>query len=127
MGKPTQPGPEEMVTEFQKTSNLNAGKSKPNDQGLKRISNLTGEVYNKESDPQELTDVQRTWLYGEDPAVRVVNEGKVTSQVYPYDNGGSLPLGGGYHELYAFKDEPGAFRKKRTEITVQMNQPITKK
>lgn len=30
-------------------------------QGLKRISNLVGEVYSKEQDPQEQTDVQRAW------------------------------------------------------------------
>lgn len=31
-------------------------------QGTRIISNLVGEVYNKEHDPQEKTDVQRTWL-----------------------------------------------------------------
>ena len=32
------------------------------DQGTKIISNLVGEVYSTSADPQEKTDVQRTWL-----------------------------------------------------------------
>jgi hypothetical protein len=39
------------------------------------ISNLTGEVYSKSFDPQEQTDVQRAWLYSEDPGVKAVNMG----------------------------------------------------
>ena len=32
-------------------------------QGIHKISNLVGEVYSKAYDPQEQTDVQRSWLY----------------------------------------------------------------
>lgn len=39
-----------------------------NKQSMKCISGLTGEVY-KVCDPQEATDVQRSWLYSFDPAV----------------------------------------------------------
>ena len=46
------------------------------EQRTKVISNLVGEIYNKEFDPQEQTDVQRSWLYQQDPAVKVVNSGQ---------------------------------------------------
>ena len=46
------------------------------EQGIHKISNLVGEVYSKAYDPQEQTDVQRSWLYQQDPGVRAVNEGK---------------------------------------------------
>jgi hypothetical protein len=46
------------------------------EQKTKVISNLVGEIYNKEFDPQEQTDVQRSWLYQEDPAVKYVNSGQ---------------------------------------------------
>ncbi len=45
-------------------------------QKVKTISNLCGEVYNQASDPQEKTDIQRTWMYHEDPGVSAVNQGK---------------------------------------------------
>jgi hypothetical protein len=53
----------------------------------------------KESDPQELTDVQRTWLYSRDPAVTAVKEDRVKDQVTPYDNQMSLPIGEGEYAI----------------------------
>ena len=44
--------------------------------GIKKISNLVGEVYSKSFDPQSQTDVQRSWLYQQDPGVTAVNQGK---------------------------------------------------
>jgi len=69
---------DQVVNEFMETYNKQAGgQVRPFEtQGVKLISNLTGEVYSKSFDPQEQTDVQRSWLYHEDPGVRAVNEGK---------------------------------------------------
>lgn len=64
---------------------------------IKSISNLVGEVYNKNKDPQDRTDVQRSWLPTSDPClVRVKsNLGRAPSQINFFDNGTSLPLGEG--------------------------------
>ena len=97
-------------------------------QGIKQLSNLVGEVYSKDYDPQEQTDVQRTWLYTQDPAVRAVNNGMTgQTQLQMYDNATSLPLGEGYQSQMEFKDEVGAFRRIRTEITMNKNNFITRK
>ncbi len=54
---------------------------------------MTGEVF-KLDDPQESTDVQRSWLYSKDPAVAAAKVGK-TDQSLKADNELSLPLGNG--------------------------------
>ena len=97
--------------------------------GIQKISNLVGEVYSKNYDPQEQTDVQRSWLYQQDPGVRAVNEGKTgIKQVNFLDNANSLPLGEGIHKAtYEFSDKPGHYRKIRSDVTIQKNQIITKK
>ena len=96
--------------------------------GIKKISNLVGEVYSKNYDPQEQTDVQRTWLYQQDPGVRAVNDGKTgINHTQFFDNATSLPLGDGMHSQFEFNDKPGAFRRIRTDVTIQKNQIITKK
>ncbi len=47
-------------------------------------------------DPQENIHIQRTWLYAQDNSIEAVKaqgpDGK-TSQLLPYDNELSLPLG----------------------------------
>jgi len=64
-----------------------------------------GEVYSKAYDPQEQTDVQRSWLYQQDPGVRAVNEGKAgKAQMQMFDNALSLPLGEGIHATKTFSD-----------------------
>ncbi len=65
----------EVTQKFQQTYNQQAGGQHRayDQQSIKLISNLTGEVYSKSFDPQEQTDVQRAWLYSEDPGVRAVN------------------------------------------------------
>ena len=70
-------GPQETVTQFENTQKTLAGGQMRgwDQQGIKKISNLVGEVYSKEYDPQEQTDVQRSWLYQQDPGVRAVNDG----------------------------------------------------
>ena len=80
-----------------KTNALAGGRTRDYDQqGTKIISNLVGEVYSTDHDPQEKTDVQRSWLYSKDPAVNAVNQGQARKdQTFFYDNANSLPLGEG--------------------------------
>ena len=51
------------------------------EQGVKCISGLTGEVYKLE-DPQESTDVQRSWLYSKDPSIGYMQKGKKIGEGY---------------------------------------------
>lgn len=95
------------------------------EQGVKCISGLTGEVF-KLADPQESTDVQRSWLYSQDPSVAAAKKGKV-DQTLKKDNELSLPLGDGERAGLVFSDQPGYYRHKRSEITVIKNQVITRK
>lgn len=106
---------------------LAGGHPRPEEmQGLKKISNLVGEVYSKSFDPQEQTDVQRAWLYQQDPGVTAVNKGLTgKNQVFFYDNACSLPLGEGIHATKKFTDEVGAFRKIRTDVTLSKQHFIT--
>jgi hypothetical protein len=95
-------------------------------QGLRKISNLVGEVYSKAFDPQEQTDVQRSWLYQQDPGVTAVNRGQTgKNQTFFYDNANSICLGEGYHATMRFSDEPGAFRRIRQDVTLQKPNFIT--
>ena len=92
---------------------------------MKCISGLTGEVY-KVADPQESTDVQRSWLYSKDPSITAMQKGKV-DQTQKVDNELSLPLGEGFRSTQVLSDQPGFYRRKRTSITMQKNQIITRK
>ena len=85
-------------------------------------------MYSKAYDPQEQTDVQRTWLYQQDPGVRAVNNGKAGKpQMQFFDNANSLPLGEGIHAIKKFDDSVGAFRRIRQDVTIQKNDFITRK
>jgi|TARA_B110000305_G_C19315098_1_gene575992 hypothetical protein len=100
------------------------------EQGVKCISGLTGEVY-KIDDPQESTDVQRSWLYTTDASLtaaqKIMQTGKV-DQKLKEDNALSLPLGDGERAKYSFSDQPGFYRHKRqSDITVIRNNIITRK
>ena len=95
-------------------------------QGLKRISNLVGEVYSKSHDAQEQTDVQRAWQYQQDPGVNAVNCGMTgKNQQFFYDNANSLPMGEGIHATMHFDDKPGTFRIIRTDVTLTKQHFIT--
>lgn len=95
---------------------------------MKIISNLVGEVYSQQIDPQEKTDVQRAWLYSQDPGVTAVNNGQAGKiQVQPYDNTLSLPLGDGAWSQQPRSDQDGFYRKKRTDVTIIKNDFITRK
>jgi len=85
-------------------------------------------VYSKNFDPQEQTDVQRAWLYSEDPGVRAVNQGLGgKSQMQPFDNANSLPLGEGMWAAHQKGDTPGYYRRVRTDVTMSKNNVITRK
>lgn len=105
------------------------GQHRPFDkQSVKLISNLVGEVYSKKFDPQEQTDVQRAWLYNEDAGVKAVNDGVAgKTQMQPFDNALSLPLGDGVWNVHPKSDEIGFYRKRRTDVTIQKNDIITRK
>jgi hypothetical protein len=65
-------------------------------QKVKTLSNLTGEIYNANYDPQGQTDVQRSWLYQQDPSLRAANAGYSSKdQMAMFDNANSLPMGEG--------------------------------
>jgi len=81
-------------------------------------------VYKLE-DPQNSTDVQRSWLYSKDPSVYHMSIGK-TDQSLKKDNQLSLPLGDGERAKFAISSEDGFYRHKRN-ITIIKNQVITKK
>jgi hypothetical protein len=88
------------------------------------VSCLTGENLSKEhgdkKDPQEHTDVQRSWLYSKDAAVAAVREQPkvAVSQIQPYDNALSLPLGDGIWSQKPKSDQPGFYRRIRSDVTI---------
>jgi hypothetical protein len=124
------PGPAQTVAEFKKTTEVLAGTNMRafEEQRTKVISNLVGEIYNKKFDPQEQTDVQRSWLYQQDPAVKAVNEGcaRVIQANY-FDNANSLPIGEGEQLTKTFDGRMGAYAKKGTDVTKIPNQTFTRK
>ena len=77
---------------------------------------LSAEKLRTSSDPQYNTIIQRTWLPTEDPGVRArMSNNK--PEVVLVDNENSLPLGTGDYFRTERKQESGAYRKLRTEIT----------
>lgn len=65
-------GAAEVTQAFKKQGTIQGGLEIPRpfvNQGVKCVSGLTGEIY-KGADPQEATDVQRSWLYTKDPSVK---------------------------------------------------------
>ena len=96
-------------------------------QGTKIISNLVGEIYSKQYDPQEQTDVQRSWLPQQDAAIRAVIAGNSRkNQVNFFDNQNSLPLGEGV-QLALMQFGEGIYNRRGTDITKVPNQVITRK
>lgn len=113
----------EEKVKFDKQEKTQGGLREPRpfvEQGVKCISGLTGEVF-KLDDPQESTDIQRSWLYNKDPSVLAMQKGKVDQRLKE-DNALSLPLGAGERSKYTFSDQPGFYRHKRQpDITVIRN------
>ena len=95
------------------------------EQGVKCMSGLTGEIF-KQGDPKEQTEIQRAWLYPKDASLVAMQKGK-TDQTLKQDNELSLPLGDGERAGYKFSSEPGYYRHKRCDITIQKNNIITRK
>jgi hypothetical protein len=103
-------------------------------QKVRTVSCLTGENLNRQNghlrDPQENIHIQRTWMYAKDNAIEAVKEQKPTgkvSQILPYDNALSLPLGEGVWATKPKSDQTAFFRHIRSDITVQKNAIITRK
>lgn len=123
------------VTDFKAEYNKQAGgNGRPIDlQKVRTVSCLTGENLSKKDgdkrDPQEHTDVQRSWLYSKDAAVAAVRQQPEVqvSQILPYDNALSLPLGDGIWSQKPKSDAPAFFRRIRTDVTIQKNNIITRK
>lgn len=128
-GKQDAPGPQETVAGFMAKQRVAGTRVRPmEEQGTKIISNMVGEIYNKEYDPQEQTDVQRSWLYQQDPAIRAVNKGGAkTTQVNFFDNSNSLCLGEGVQYTQKNSAATGAYARKGTDVTKVPNQTITRK
>lgn len=107
------------------------------DQRIKLISNLTGEMYTNDHDPQEHTDIQRAWLYSKDPGVKTINsrpEGPhgpprdLKLALQPFDNANSLPLGEGMWPSHPkSRGQSGFYRRIRTDVTITKNNIITRK
>lgn len=79
---------------------------------------LSAEKLRTSEDPQHNTVIQRTWLPTEDPGVKARTTVKDPSSSLPKgDNENSLPLGTGLYFTQQRKEQPGAYRKVRSEIT----------
>jgi hypothetical protein len=122
-GAPKREDPTEAVQSFSKTFHTDAGgRNYDPKQGLKKLSGLTAEVYNTSADPQEHTEVQRTWIYRRDNAIEAVKQGLEDAKKIPdYDNANSLPLGKGEHHYHKKSTDNGAYRTIRTDITGQLD------
>jgi len=150
--RPINPTVEDVIEkDGSKLRSFAGGNHRPEaEQGIKMTSPLMGEVYKTERDPQQNTEVQRSWLPYKENALRVAEDNmsksqqmnassnfkatdKLTnykannSQVLSYDIATSLPVADGVHTLKSKYMEPGAFRKVRTDVTIIKNKPLTKK
>ena len=97
-------------------------------QGVACSAGLTGEFYRAATkDPQESTNVQRSWLYTNDAAVKAHEQGPKVSQQLTKDNETSLPIGMGEREHFKVSTEPGFYRHHRSEITMVRNKVLTQK
>ena len=124
-GEPKKFNAAETTTNFVKAEGINAGEKNYDPKfGIKKLSGLTGEVYNTSADPQEHTEVQRTWIYKKDNAIEATKTGfHENANSKPYDNANSLPLGKGEHHYHKKSTDPGAYRHKRSDITRTTDAP----
>jgi len=119
-------------------------------QGIKMTSPLVGEVYKTQKDPQQNTEVQRSWLPYSENALKAAEENmkksqqmnasnnfKTTNQLtsykldnsqrLPYDIATSLPVEDGMYTLKSKYMGVGSFRRVGTDVTRIRNKPLTKK
>jgi len=119
-------------------------------QGIKMTSPLVGEVFKTQKDPQQNTEVQRSWLPYSENALKAADENMRKSQqmnastnfktseklgnykinncqTLPYDIATSLPLGDGMQSVHSKYLENGSFRRIRSDVTTIRNKPLTKK
>jgi len=65
-------------------------------EGMK-VGVLCGENYQPGMDPSRDTNIQRSWQYGQDPALKNISYGGKKDNLPAKDNEASLPLGAGAH------------------------------
>lgn len=82
---------------------------------------LCAEKLRLSEDPQHNTIIQRTWLPTQDPGVKARMQG-TSGGIPKEDNENSLPLGTGQYFAQERKDQPGAYRKIRTDVTTAPNE-----
>ena len=92
---------------------LNANAAHPN--------RLTGEFYRNQSDPmrdpQNSTKIQRTWIVGDDPAMKMRAYAPLNDDLPDKDNFNSLPLGQGEYFRNPIQQTVGAHRRLRSDAT----------
>ena len=96
----------------------------------KIISNLQGELLNKDHDPQQRVDVQRQWLPQTDAAIKTIQTPKYRrySQVNYFDNANSLALGEGQQLAFMRPSaNKSSFPRRGSDVTRVPNQIITRK
>ncbi|OMJ72777.1 hypothetical protein SteCoe_28695 [Stentor coeruleus] len=77
---------------------------------------LCAEKLRTSEDPQHNTVIQRTWLPTQDPGVKARLSGNKI-ELPKVDNENSLPLGIGQYFVQEKKDNPGAYRRVRSDVT----------
>lgn len=124
-GEPKKFSAAETTVNFNQTEGNNAGeRNYETKSGIKKLTGLTGEVYNTSADPQEHTEIQRTWIYKKDNAIEATKNGLAgTDQTKPYDNANSLCLGKGEHYYHKKSTDAGAYRHVRSDITRTTDAP----
>jgi len=134
-----------------KLTSVAGGNGRPDHlQGIKMTSPLIGEVYKTQKDPQQNTEVQRSWLPYKENALQAADENmrksqqmntsnsfKTTNQLenyklnntqrLPHDIATSLPVEDGMYALKSKYMGVGAFRRAGTDVTMMRNKPLTKK
>ena len=78
---------------------------------------LAAEIFRNSHDPQHSTDVQKTWVLGGDPGLRMKRR-TIKCELPPVDNENSLPLGEGAYVKRAKSEKPGGNRRIRTDVTM---------
>lgn len=115
--------------------------------GIKMTSVLTGEQYRDYEDPQHNTHCQRTWVQGGDNTLLVTDAnlrktlqslgGEATPQsiigMYRHsrnpkarigDGPTTIPLENGERGFFPMLNHNGAYRKKRSDVSRVMNEPM---
>jgi len=87
--------------------------------GIAGSDKLVAEQLRKNPDPQHNTVIQRSWMYTADPGVTSRLKQTMNLDLPATDNENSLPLGLGAYASRPKANEPGAYRHKRMDVTMQ--------